>query len=182
MPLFFLESWVYGPGNDRVRSIFVKKETGDLVRLASRFFFGLYLLLLIYWMFFAEEWGRSALTGEYHYNLVPFREIGRYLKYHQQIGIWLVIWNLAGNVVGFMPFGALLPVLRKKKMGFLKVFLLSFELSLVIEISQLILRVGSCDVDDMILNTLGGCLGYGIYRAGCLWKEKKIAKKKISVY
>ena len=58
-------------------------------------------------------------------------------------------------------------------MGFWKVALLSFELTLFIEVSQLILRVGSCDVDDMILNTLGGCIGYGIYRAVFHKKEKK---------
>lgn len=157
----------------------MRKETEDFVRLMSRFFFGLYILLLFYWMFFAEEWGRSILVGEYHYNLIPFREIGRYLRYHHQIGTWLVIWNLAGNVMGFVPLGALLPIVRKRKMGFGKVFLLSFELSLVIEISQLLLRVGSCDVDDMILNTLGGCIGYLLYYAVHLWKENDFEKKKI---
>lgn len=157
----------------------MKKETEELIRLASRFFFGLYLLVLIYLMFFAEEWGRTMLEGEYRYNLVPFQEIRRYFRYREQIGTWFVFWNLAGNVIGFVPFGALLPALREKKMGFWKVFLLSFELTLLIEISQLILRVGSCDVDDMILNTLGGCVGYGLYRIAALFKEIKIEKKKI---
>ena len=126
----------------------MKKETEEIVRLASRFFFGLYLLVLIYLMFFAEEWGRSMLEGDYRYNLMPFHEIYRYLKYHRQIGERMVLWNLAGNVVGFIPFGALLPVLGRKEMGFWKVTLISFELTLLIEVSQLVLRVGSCDVDD----------------------------------
>ena len=157
----------------------MKKGTDEFIRLASRFFFGLYLLLLIYLMFFAEEWGRFLLGGYYFFSLVPFREICRYLKYHGQIGRWRVIWNLAGNIIGFVPFGALLPVVREKRMGFFKVFLLSFDLTLIIEISQLILRVGSCDVDDMILNTLGGCIGYGLYRAAVLLKEINIEKRKI---
>ena len=141
----------------------MKKETEKYIRQVSRIFFGLYLLLLVYLMFFAEEWGRSILEGDYRYNLVPFREILRYLKYHRQIGPWRVFWNLCGNIIVFVPYGALLPAIRKKKMGFFKVALLSFELTLFIEISQLILRVGSCDVDDMLLNTLGGCIGYIIY-------------------
>ena len=33
-------------------------------------------------------------------------------------------------------------------------------MSLTVEILQLILRVGSFDVDDLLLNTLGGALGY----------------------
>ena len=67
----------------------MKKETEEFTRLVCRFFFGLYLLLLVYWMFLAEEWGRSMLAGDYHYNLVPFREILRYLTYYEQIGIWI---------------------------------------------------------------------------------------------
>ncbi len=112
------------------------------------------------------------LEGDYRYNLVPFREIRRYIAYRRQIGPWMVFWNLLGNVIGFVPYGALLPAMQKKRMGFWKVALLSFELTLFIEVSQLILRVGSCDVDDMLLNTLGGCIGYGVYRI-VFWKKEK---------
>ena len=148
----------------------MKRETEKYIRQASRVFFGLYLLLLVYLMFFAEEWGRTMLEGDYRYNLVPFREIRRYIAYRRQIGPWMVFWNLLGNVIGVVPYGALLPAMQR--MGFWKVALLSFELTLFIEVSQLILRVGSCDVDDMLLNTLGGCIGYGVYRI-VFWKKEK---------
>ena len=39
-----------------------------------------------------------------------------------------------------------------------------FELSLLLELLQLVFRVGSFDVDDLLLNTLGGMAGYGLYR------------------
>lgn len=42
-------------------------------------------------------------------NLVPFKEIKRFIIYYRQIGINAVILNLAGNVVAFMPFGFFLP-------------------------------------------------------------------------
>lgn len=42
--------------------------------------------------------------------------------------------------------------------------LLCFLLSLCIEVSQLVFKVGSFDVDDLLLNTLGGALGYMINR------------------
>lgn len=161
----------------------MKKETERSVRRWSRFCFGLYLLLLVYFMFFSEEWGRSMLGGDYRYNLVPFQEICRYLQYHDQIGGVRVFLNLAGNVIGFLPFGALVPVLREKKTGFWKVALLSLELSLFIEISQLILQAGSCDVDDVILNTLGGCIGYGLYWILARIKEKHVKEKeKTEIY
>jgi len=155
----------------------VKKETEEQARLWSRFFFGIYIMMLIYFMFFSEELGRSFFGGEYHYNLVPFHEIRRYLRYWRQIGSWRVIWNLAGNIVAFIPFGALLPIMGKRRTGFFRVLLLSCELSLLIEISQLVLRAGSCDVDDVLLNTLGGCVGYGLYRTAWWIKEIRIEKE-----
>ena len=39
----------------------------------------------------------------------------------------------------------------------------SLLLSLGVEVMQLITRVGSFDVDDIFLNTLGGVLGYIIF-------------------
>ena len=39
----------------------------------------------------------------------------------------------------------------------------SFELSLVVELLQLIFKVGSFDVDDLLLNTVGGMLGFLVY-------------------
>lgn len=132
----------------------------------SRLLFGLYILLLIYFMFFAEQWGRSLLESEYRYNLVPFREIRRYLQYYRQIGAARVFLNLAGNVLGFVPFGALLPTLKNPRISGLRTVFLGFELSLLIEISQLVLRAGSFDVDDLMLNTLGCAIGFLIYRAG----------------
>lgn len=132
--------------------------------------FGVYLVCLIYLLFFAEGYGRGADGSVYSYNIHPFREISRYMRYRGILGIRNVVLNLAGNVVGFMPFGLLLPVFWRNARSFWKVTLLSFEISALVEFSQLIFRVGCFDVDDMILNTLGGFLGYllfaGVYRLG----------------
>lgn len=51
-------------------------------------------------------------------------------------------------------------------------------ISLTIEVIQLLTKVGCFDVDDMILNTLGAALGYGIY-AVCDRIRRKINGKKI---
>ena len=40
---------------------------------------------------------------------------------------------------------------------------LSFGLSLCVEMIQFITQVGSFDVDDLILNTLGGLIGYYLF-------------------
>lgn len=57
-----------------------------------------------------------------------------------------------------------MPVLAKKSNRILTVFLLSFILSLLIETTQLVFKVGSFDVDDLLLNSIGGILGYLAYR------------------
>ncbi|MDD6615245.1 MAG: VanZ family protein [Lachnospiraceae bacterium] len=132
--------------------------------------FGIYLVVLIYLLLFSEGYGRRTDGSVYSYNVYPFREISRYMKYRGILGTRNVILNLAGNVVGFMPFGLLLPVFLRNARSFWKVTLLSFEISALVEFSQLIFHVGCFDVDDMILNTLGGFLGYllfaVVYRLG----------------
>ena len=53
--------------------------------------------------------------------------------------------------------------------------LYSFELSLLVELLQLVFKVGSFDVDDLLLNTIGGLLGYLVYK-GLLYLWKKYEK------
>lgn len=133
--------------------------------MAGTFLFLVYMAGLIYFLFFAEEYGRGAAGVIYDYNLYPFREIGRYLTYRDILGRRAVFLNLAGNVIGFLPFGALLPLMARGARKTWKTVLLSFEISSLIEISQLIFQVGCFDVDDIILNTLGGLLGYLLFAA-----------------
>lgn len=128
--------------------------------MAAWLLFGLYIVLMVYFLFFAESMGRNLSTSEYHYNLHPFREIRRYLVYYRILGPYTVFLNLVGNVLAFVPFGLFFPLLSRKNRSFWKVTLISFEVSLGVEVIQLVTRVGSCDVDDMILNTLGGMIGY----------------------
>ena len=134
------------------------------VRRAGWILFLIYLVLLVYFLFFAEEYGRQGTgTGEYRYNLVPFEEIRRFWIYRQQVGVSAAFLNLAGNVIGFMPFGFLLPVMAARMRHFRVTVPLGFLLSLSVEVIQLFTRVGSFDVDDLMLNTLGVVLGYLLF-------------------
>ncbi len=119
----------------------------------------IYLAGLCYFLFFAENYGRTFGQENYRYNLVPFREIERFWKYREQLGI-RSFYNLAGNVLGFLPAGFFIPILWEPKRGFLFTTCVTFQMSLAVEVLQLVFRVGTFDVDDLILNTLGGILGY----------------------
>ena len=121
-----------------------------------------YLVFLAYFLFFSEDFGRTRI--DYGYNLVPLREIRRFFLYSHIVGVQAFFLNIVGNVVGFMPFGFFLPVISRRSRLWYNTVLLSFLFSLSIETIQLVFRVGSFDVDDMILNTLGGILGFVCYK------------------
>ncbi|MGN0143262.1 MAG: VanZ family protein [Roseburia sp.] len=146
-------------------------------RLAVAILFVLYFVVLFYFLFFSEEMGRTYTERAYHYNLIPFREIKRFIHYRETLGMRSVLLNIVGNVVAFMPFGTFLPVFVAPGRKFWFTALYSFELSLLVETLQLIGKVGSFDVDDLLLNTVGGMLGYGLYRIIMyFWNRRKEAK------
>ena len=100
-------------------------------------------------------------------NLVPGRTLALYWRLLRHSRRYFVLWaafNLAGNVVMFVPLGALLPAVFPKLRRFWKTGLSSLLLIAGVETVQLLTLLGSCDVDDLLLNLLGVVLGYGIFR------------------
>ena len=67
------------------------------------------------------------------------------------------------NILLFVPFGYLLPMLWKRADRWWKVLLCGFAASLVIELLQLVTRYGMFDLDDLINNSLGALLGWSCY-------------------
>ncbi len=73
--------------------------------------------------------------------------------------------NLAGNILLFMPLGLLYPLCRKRKVNFLEAFIVIVGTTCAIELMQfLFLASRRGDIDDIILNSIGGIIGYLIYR------------------
>jgi len=95
-------------------------------------------------------------------NVIPFKTIVYYLNGNQ--GFNTAIDNILGNIIAFNPLGFLMPILLNKYKKLVNIFFISVALSLSIEIIQLLFNLGSCDVDDFILNVLGSILGFGVYK------------------
>lgn len=152
----------------------MKNKHVKMIRVLSWFVFAGYLIALIYFLFFSEQMGRVP-SNEYKYSLEPFREIRRYIIYRKEIGLFNVMLNLFGNIICFVPFGFVLPIMSNKQRGIFKITVLTFLTSLLVELIQLLSKVGSCDVDDIILNTLGGFLGYVLFAIG-LWIYRRLRK------
>ncbi len=70
-------------------------------------------------------------------------------------------YNTFGNILLFIPMGILLPILIAKRIKFSLSVIPLF--SLTIETLQYFTQLGVFDVDDIILNTLGGYLGFLIF-------------------
>ncbi|MEG0804906.1 MAG: VanZ family protein [Lachnospiraceae bacterium] len=155
----------------------MKKNIDDKIKTVMIFTFVLYLIVLFYFLFFADSMGRTIPGASYRYNLTVFQEIGRFIKYWEIIGAKITILNLGGNIAGFIPFGFLVPFLSEKNKNLYKMVVLSFLLSLLIELLQLVFKVGCFDVDDMLLNTIGGFLGYCIFCIGGFLRRKRNGKK-----
>lgn len=139
----------------------MKKETRERIRKLGIVLFTMYIFLLVYFLFFAEGYGRAPeVEGGYRYNLVPFTEIKRFWTYRERVGFLAFFSNIFGNIIGFIPFGFILPMISNKTRSGVFIVAAGFVLSLGVETIQLITRVGCFDVDDLILNTLGALIGY----------------------
>jgi glycopeptide antibiotics resistance protein len=113
-------------------------------------------------------------------NFIPFNTIIYYL-FLADINFNIRVENLIGNIVGFVPFGFMLPLLSKRFHSFKNMAITTFCLSLAFELVQFIFRFGSFDVDDLILNTLGGVIGYLVIYAFFIFikyiKQKKVSER-----
>jgi glycopeptide antibiotics resistance protein len=82
--------------------------------------------------------------------------------------------NIAGNVAAFIPLGFLLPLAWRRPVRAWQVALLAAVLSAAIEAAQYASARGVADVDDVLLNTLGGLLGYAAFRA---WRRHRPGRR-----
>ncbi|MBQ8473048.1 MAG: VanZ family protein [Bacilli bacterium] len=114
------------------------------------------LMFVIYLLMFFQVVTHQDVIS-YGNNFIPFKEVTRY-----RVGSNLFYKNVVGNILLFMPYGFFASYylrLDKKRLAFLLIFIVS----LAIECVQLL--IGRCfDVDDILLNLIGGMVGFFVYR------------------
>lgn len=141
----------------------MKEKNKKILTKAGWLLFYLYIILLSYFLFFSEYYGRANVGEDYRYNLEFLKEIKRFIQYREQLGFKSFAINIIGNVLAFVPFGFLLPQLKKIYRNLFIITFLTIIVSLSAELIQLVFKVGAFDVDDIMLNTLGGIIGYVLY-------------------
>ena len=93
---------------------------------------------------------RYGFDGTLEYNVIPFSKN-------------IDIVGYALNILLFIPLGILLPIMNERNKRFKALIIGAIGFSVMIELSQ-ILNHRATDIDDILLNTLGAVLGYGMYK------------------
>ncbi|TCP70723.1 VanZ family protein [Baia soyae] len=114
----------------------------------------------------------EAISFVHGFNFIPFSTIETYMgrdSFWKQIG---------GNIALLAPFGFLIPLIWIKINRFIKIAGLALCLSVLIELLQMLSnelsgwRLRVIDIDDVILNVTGACIGYGLLQL-ILWGGAK---------
>lgn len=140
-------------------------------------FFALYLLLTFNFTWADEFYKRERDTDKLVFELSeeerqeyfktslqtkPFKTVQKYVNGYRdgRVKTETLLRNLAGNVILLMPLAFFLPLLFDKQRNFLLFLITAALVSALIEAVQLVLMIGVCDVDDLILNTAGAVIAY----------------------
>jgi glycopeptide antibiotics resistance protein len=143
-------------------------------RIKTIFLYGVficYILLLIKILLVS----RSSYSGLRSINLIPFYSIKEYIFSNSAIIKKFAFGNVIGNIIIFIPLGTYLLLFKKDK-RIITNLLVIFIVSLFVESIQGFLAIGASDIDDIILNCIGGLIGILGYKflLVILRHEKKV--------
>lgn len=141
-----------------------RKYSPKLAKRLILCMFGIYVLGNLYFTIFS----RTLDSGQ-HLELQPFRTYGRLFEEDKVkstatglaalfLGNTLPIEGLILNIFLYYPIGYILPVLFPKIKPKSVIFF-GLLCSLATEATQFLLKMGWCETDDVIHNTLGTAIG-----------------------
>lgn len=98
-------------------------------------------------------------------NVVPFATIYQYIigVFNHTLNISYIVRVTLGNLLLFAPLGIILPQVFNACDKIHRFILIFLSLRIAFEIIQFILKVGVCNIDDVLLSLLGAILFYNVY-------------------
>lgn len=155
-------------------------DTSDSDFHKTLFLFYIFQLIIV--LFLDHDFGRYVAFERisfYDYfqqnvNLKLFHTIKLFIHGYEKhiVSLETLLRNLLGNIVVFMPMAYFLPYFFKKLRKGLYFLMTMVMIVFIIECLQVILRLGSGDIDDLFLNVLGALGMYGILKCW-YWKDRK---------
>ena len=139
----------------------IRKWMSNKVKMSNILFYGVMGLyfVIMFWILFQ----RRSMSGLRIVNIYPFSTIQGYFNINGAFLSDFAITNILGNIVIFIPMGIYISLFRKKTSVWINTILVGL-VSLSVEILQYIFAVGMADVDDLILNTIGGFIGVILFK------------------
>jgi glycopeptide antibiotics resistance protein len=114
------------------------------------------------------------------YNLIPFKTILEFMGENSLVSRSYAASNILGNIILFIPCGVYLRAMPKQG-RFAKSLLMMILVTVAIESIQFAFGLGACDIDDVILNSVGGAIGIAGYALlGKALGEESRAKTAVS--
>ncbi|MEO6229484.1 MAG: VanZ family protein [Ferruginibacter sp.] len=170
--LFVLPLWII------VRTVIAainNKNTGSLVNAKKELllvFFIIYITSVLSLTLAPASLTHFNNPHQLRLNYIPFVNIYNDLCYMFKISYYevteIVLENLLGNILLFIPMGFFIPLLFPTYGSIKKILIICVLFSFLIELTQFLMywygTNRTADIDDIILNTLGGFLGFVIYR------------------
>ncbi|MCI1881934.1 MAG: VanZ family protein [Sporolactobacillus sp.] len=119
------------------------------------------ILQSVFLTYVASVLSLTLLTHNYYTygksgNLMIFRSLMLMLRSGDAV---LIMKNIFGNLLLFLPFGCLLPLVLRRIRGFFALILAAILFSFVIELAQYSFASRIFDIDDILLNTIGAVIG-----------------------
>lgn len=133
-----------------------KRAKAEIVAIVG--VFALYLAFLLKLLLFSRAPG-----SERSINLIPFASIAEYAFSHSPGTGRVAFANVVGNILVFAPLGVYVSWLRHRAVAWLTILTVA-SVSVAVEVLQGVFAVGASDIDDGILNCVGGIVGILIYR------------------
>ncbi|MGT2785834.1 VanZ family protein [Streptococcus merionis] len=128
--------------------IFLKKNGKEqtVVHIIFSFIFCYYLIGILTVTGIGKSLGFSP-----KFELIPFK------------GMISAPTDAILNIILFIPLGFFLPILYRNFNHIKKIVLVALSVSLSVELFQMFGR-GATDINDLITNTVGACIGYTVYK------------------
>ena len=154
-----------------IMAILLKVVSVELGKRKGNIWIEFKILIYIIYSFVLFELVTSTDFSSYSNNFIPFKEILRY-----DVSSTLFLRNVLGNIILFIPFGYIVTdiiyMVCKRTNIFISTIYVLFT-SLAIEVIQFFIG-RAFDIDDILLNFIGGLVGYIIYKVIHLFiKENK---------
>jgi glycopeptide antibiotics resistance protein len=131
------------------------QRKNQLVIICIIYFFSVFYIVFLLDYRLQEDFSGSV-------NLIPFLKTYKFISYYENLTIFQKISFLKefiGNFFLLFPFCSALEIVIQKKITFKKKCVFLFITCFSIEFLQYIFNLGIMELDDIVLNFLGGIFG-----------------------